>query len=102
MASENETQRPKFNEIYLDTNVLIAEGWPSRSILLDNVFRFAAWWGIQALLPDPVIKEAEDHWLRDVKRGMSEFDGAQKNLQRLASPIPCEVKGEHTPVEKLL
>jgi PIN domain len=102
MASESETQRPKFNGIYLDTNVLIAQGWPRPSILLNNVLRYAAVWGIQTLLPDPVTKEAEDHWLRDVKRGISEFDGAQKNLQRLASPIPCEVKGEHTPVEKLL
>ncbi len=102
MTSERETERPKFEGIYLDTNVLVAQGWPSPSILLNNVLRYASWWGIQILLPDPVIKEAEDHWLRDVKRGIFEFNGAHKNLQRLASPIPCEVKGEHTPVEKLL
>lgn len=102
MTAEHETQRPQFDGIYVDTNVLIAQGWPAPSILLNNVLRFGAWWGIKILLPDPVIKEAEDHWLRDVKRGISEFDGAQKNVQRLASPIPCEVKGEHTPIEKLL
>lgn len=102
MASEAGTPRPEFHGIYLDTNVLIAQGWPSPSIMLHNVFRFAAWWGIQTLLPDPVIKEAEDHWLREVKRGVSELAGAQKTLQRLASPIPCEAKEEHTAVEKLL
>lgn len=102
MASEANAARPEFHGIYVDTNVLIKQGWPSPSIMLNNVFRFAAWWKIQILLPDAVIKEAEDHWLRDVKRGIAELASAQRDLQRLASPIPCETKEEHTAVEKLL
>jgi|SRR5579863_1920924 PIN domain-containing protein len=93
---------PDFDGIYLDTNVLIAEGWPAPSIVLNNLLRYAAWWHIARLLPEPVLAEAEDHWLRGVKDGISRLSAASRELQRVAGPITCEVTTNHSPADKLL
>jgi len=91
-----------FHGIYLDTNVLKAEGWPVPSILLNNLLRYSAWWRIERFLPEPVLTEAEDHWLRGVKDGVSGLSAASRELQRIARPMKCEVNSDNTPVEKLL
>jgi hypothetical protein len=99
---ETNTPHPDFRGIYVDTNILLrGQGWPSPSILLNNLFRLAAWWGIYRFLPEPVLTEAEEHWLRGLKDGVSRLSSATKELQRLASPVVCETKTEHPSVESL-
>ena len=94
---------PDFQGIYLDTNVLLrGQGWPSPSIQLNNLLRLAGLCKIDRFLPEPVLKEAEEHWLRGVKEGISTLSGAKKELQRLANPMECEIKLDHLPVETLL
>jgi hypothetical protein len=101
MAAEDAP--PDFDGIYFDTNVLVrGQGWPSPSIPLNNVLRFAAWWGVSRFIPEPVLREAEEHWLRGVKGGVSGLSGAKNELKRLASPLTCETNIEHPTIEKLL
>lgn len=97
-----EAPHPDFQAIYLDTNMLKGEGWPTPSILLNNLFRFAVWWGIRVFLPEPVLKEAYEHWLRGVKDGISGLGSATRNLERLSGPVKCEIRSEHTPIENII
>jgi hypothetical protein len=93
---------PDFHAIFIDTNILNAEGWPDLSIALANVFKIAKWWRIGIFLPDPVLKEAQEHWLRQVKDKMSAIAAAKRELQRIASPAKCDVQLELPPIEALI
>jgi hypothetical protein len=92
---------PDFKAIYFDTNALLGTGWPEPSVLLHNVFVIGGWWGIKMFLPQPVVNEAEEHWLRKLKEQVSRVDNAAKELQRLAKPALCDVKTEHIPIAAL-
>jgi len=92
---------PDFKAIYFDTNALIGTGWPDPSVLLHNIFVIGDWWGIQMFLPEPVVKEAEEHWLRMVKEQVTRADSAARELQRIAKPAACEAKAEHPSIELL-
>jgi len=98
-----EPPHPEFHRIYLDTNVLLrGQGWPVPSIVLNNLLRLAELCSIERFLPEPVVKEAEEHWLREVKDGASKLSNAKRELHKSASPIQCDITLEHPPVEKLL
>src|SRR5258708_4574828 len=88
--------------IYLDTKVLFrGEQWPVPSILLNNLLRLAGLCGISRFLPNPVIKEAEEHWVRGVKDSISALSGAKRTLQRIATPLSCEINVAHPSIEDL-
>jgi hypothetical protein len=59
------TDEPAVNTLYLDTNILVAHNWPTISVELENLFRLAAWMKVSICVPEPVLREAEQHWLRD-------------------------------------
>ena len=92
---------PNFDAIYFDTNALLGAGWPDPSVVLHNVCTIAKTWEIQLFLPEPVIKEAEEHWLRMMKEQMSRVTSAIKDLQRVAIPAVCDARVEHTSIELL-
>jgi hypothetical protein len=94
-------QPPDFKAIYFDTNALLAAGWPDPSVLLRNVFVIGGWWGIQMFLPEPVVKEAEEHWFRRVREQITRADNAARDLQRVAKPAVCDAKVEHPAIERL-
>ncbi len=101
MTGEN--PQPDFHRIYLDTNVLLrGRGWPAPSILLNNLLRLAGLCGIDRFVPEPVLKEAEEHWLRGLKEGASKLLSAKRDLHRSATPIHCDITLEHPPIENLL
>lgn len=99
MSNTSNSPPPDFNAIYFDTNVLLEAGWPDPSVLLHNIFVIGAWWGIQMFLPEPVVKEAEEHWLRKVKESVSRVESAARELERVAKPAVCNAKAEHASIE---
>jgi hypothetical protein len=95
------SQPPDFNAIYFDTNALLAAGWPDPSVLLNNVFVIGGWCEIQMFLPEPVVREAEEHWLRNVDERVARAHGTIKDLQRVAKPALCDARAEHPPIKVL-
>src|ERR1700678_2405542 len=91
-----------FNALYLDTNVLIRSGWPSPQPKLNNFLMLAGWWSVPAFLPEPVVMEAEEHWVRGVRDKIASLRNAEKQLERLAQPVASGTKVEHSPVEQLV
>lgn len=92
-----------FQGIYLDTNVLLrGPQWPLPSILLNNLLRLAEMCGISRFIPEPVLKEAEDHWLRGVQEGILGLSGAARQFERAAKPIEFKTALEHPTPEILL
>jgi hypothetical protein len=96
-----DSTRPNFDAIYFDTNILLGTGWPNPSVVFHNVCILAINWGIPTFIPQPVIKEAEEHWLRGVREEMSRVNSAVKDLQRKAAPALCDAKVEFPSVETL-
>src|SRR5579872_1642499 len=98
-----EANDPDIQRIYMDTNVVLrGHGWPTPSILLNNLLRLADLCGIECLMPEPVLKEAEEHWSRGLKESASKLASAKKELHRSANPIRCEITLEHSSIEDLL
>jgi len=100
-VSPSNSQPPDFKAIYFDTNALLGAGWPDPSVRMRNVFVIGKWWGIQMFIPKPVVKEAEEHWLRKVKEQTAKTASAARELERLAKPVVCEAKTEHPSIELL-
>jgi hypothetical protein len=94
---------PYFRGVYLDTNVLTrGQQWPLPSIMLNNFLRLAELCGINRYLPEPVLREAEEHWSREVKEGITGLLRAAVQLERLAKPVECESTLQHPTAENLL
>jgi hypothetical protein len=103
LMAPGEAPHPDFQRIYLDTNVLLrGQGWPDPSILLNNLLRLASLCGIDRFVPEPVFREAEEHWLRRLKEGASKLLNAKRELHKVANPIRCDITLEHSPIETLL
>lgn len=64
MAASSDALPPSFDRIYLDSEPMIAAGWPRISTELLNVLRFANVLGIGVFLPEATREELEAHWLR--------------------------------------
>jgi hypothetical protein len=80
-----------FSALYLDTNVLVRSQWPSASVKLQNALRLASWWGIPVFLPEPVLMEAEQHWIRAVQNKVTGLDSAANQLDRISRPIDAQI-----------
>src|SRR5579864_3660496 len=98
----DEAASPDFQGVYLDTNVMRGKQWPLPSILLNNFLRLAELCEINRFLPEPVLKEAEEHWFREVKEQIGGLSRAAEQLARLARPVECGPKVEHPSAETLL
>ncbi len=96
-----DSPHPDFHGIYLETNILLTCRWPVPSILLANLFKLATWWRIPVFLPEPVIQEAEAHWLRKIEDAAFRLNTAKKTLRKTATPANCEITIDQPPTEKL-
>lgn len=91
---------PDFQAIYLDTNPLLIAEWPGVSVALGNLLYGAhEWWGIPAFIPEPVLIEAEEHWIRDFQNGVCGLRNAAQQIKRKAGSVPCETNAEHTSLD---
>src|SRR5690242_7514985 len=94
--------RPRFNAIYFDTNILVGHRWPEPRPAFQGLLRLARWWKIAIFFPEPTLTEAESHWLRKVEEAVGELTGACRRLPRIAAPVPCEVTVKHPTASDLL
>jgi hypothetical protein len=85
-----------FNVLYLDTNILIGSSWPQIGLRLENLLILASWSKVSVFIPDPVEREAEEHWLRAVSEHASGLTGAAENFRRITRQVSgaVEVKCE--------
>ena len=93
--------RPAFNAIYLDSNILIANRWPNPTPALYNLLRLAHWWKITPYVPEPVLEEVESHWFRGVADAAQVLASAARKFCKIAAPIRCEVTLKHSEIEEL-
>lgn len=99
----SQTPNRDFKAVYLDTNVLLrGQGWPVPSILLNNLFRLAALCGVQNCIPEPVIKEAEEHWLRQMNDSITKLTNAKREMNKSSGPVQCEIKLDHPTIGELM
>jgi hypothetical protein len=97
-----DTVPPDFQAIYFDTNPLLAAEWPGVSVILGNLLYGArTWWNIPTFIPETVLMEAEENWVRDLQDEISRFRNAAQQVERKAGSIPCYTRIDHSPVEKL-
>ena len=68
------TQKAKFSTVYFDTSVLQGHGWPKISPRLSVLFNLASDVGIPCVIPDPVLVELEEKWLREFDERLRKFD----------------------------
>jgi hypothetical protein len=74
-ASTSEpTQKVKFSTVYFDTSVLQGHGWPKISPRLSILFNLASDVGIPCVIPDPVLVELEEKWLREFDERLRKFN----------------------------
>jgi predicted nucleic acid-binding protein len=63
--------------IYLDTNVLIKEGWPDISVKLREMLILARASQIGVVVPEAVEREVKAHWFRELKKRLMELAKAE-------------------------
>jgi hypothetical protein len=87
----------EFNALYLDTNVLIGANWPALALRLENLLVLTGWMKVSIFLPEPVEREAEQHWLREVRDSSAGLVGSVENFQRLTRRVKgiAEVRAEN-------
>lgn len=73
--------------IYLDTNILLAEGWPRISVKLREMLTLARGSQISVVLPEAVEREVKAHWLRDLEEQLTELTAAERHFGALTSNI---------------
>ena len=81
-----------FNTLFLDTNVLIDSNWPSVSVRLEAVLSLAQWCQLVLVIPEPVEKEAEEHWRRNVRDSVTSLESAAGKFRRLSRGIEGSVE----------
>lgn len=87
VAAAEATAVLEFNTLYLDTNVLTESNWPAVSSRLGNLLSLASLCKVAVLIPEPVEKEAEEHWLRQVRSSLASIEGAARDFHRLCRGI---------------
>lgn len=83
----NKKSKVDFNAVYLDTNALIVGNWPVPSLVLENVLRFAEWLKVSVFIPEPVEREAEQHWLREVRDSATGIHSSIENFRRITRRV---------------
>ena len=81
--SGNVDIRDCFSERLL-TNAFL---WPAPSAELENLFSFASWLNIRLFIPEPVEREVEEHWLREVGDSLAAVKGSIAEFKRVSSRV---------------
>lgn len=69
---------------------------------LSNLFYGARrWWNIPTFIPEPVLVEAEEHWLRELQEEESRLAGAGRQFERKAGSVPAETEIKYTSLVEL-
>lgn len=102
VAHEDRRPRLDISGLYLDTSVLVASNWPALSVKLENMFILASWMKVSVFLPEPVEKETEEHWLRDVRERMAGLAGARDQFERITRRITGTAEVKHESEQELL
>lgn len=92
---------PDYNTIFFDSNELLANGWPDTSVKLSNLLYVGQGWGIVPVIPQAVMDETEAHWIRTIETKAAALSSAKKEFERLARPVICEVRIEHTEIDQM-
>ena len=100
-SASSKTAKPSFNALYFDTNVLISFNWPTPSLRLENLFGLANWMKISLFLPEPVEKEAEEHWIREVRDSVAGFSGPVREFERVTNRVGGHVAITHDAIKEL-
>ncbi len=91
-----------FSAIYFDTEPLRRSNWPDQSVILRNVFTVANRWGLDILIPEPVERQTEEQWLRNVRSRSTKLESAAKDMNRFISPVGTNARTEHENLDVLL
>jgi len=81
-----------FNTLYLDTNVLTESNWPSLSVRLETLLSLALLCKVAVVIPEAVEKEAEDHWLRNIRNSVASLESAAGDFRRLSRGVGGSVE----------
>jgi PIN domain len=71
------------DRIYFDTSALWADRWPNASTSLLNLVSLARSLGIRCLMPEPVLVEIEQKWIRELYEKERELNS---HTQRIDGP----------------
>lgn len=80
-------ERLGFNALYVDTNVLTGSNWPDPSVQLRNVFALASRWSVKVFFPEPVRRETEEHWVRNVRKKTQAMESAVSDFNRITRAV---------------
>jgi hypothetical protein len=106
MFSSDKTQTARaealgFDALYFDTDVLIANNWPAPSLALENLLLLAVWARVACFVPEPVLQQAEEHWLRGALDRGSRLRSAAQEFVRITRQVGGCAKAEHEDAEVL-
>jgi hypothetical protein len=90
-----------FDALYFDTNALISANWPAPTLRLENLLVLTGWMKVAVFLPEPVEREAEQHWLREVRDSAAGLTGSAENFRRMTRQVRGSVEF-HTENEEAL
>jgi len=82
-----------FNALYLDTNALIAGNWPAPALRLENLLVLTGWLRVSVFVPTPVEREAEEHWLREVRGSFAGLHSSIENFHRITRRVSGTAEG---------
>src|SRR5229473_2653617 len=72
----------RFDAIYLDTEVLYRNGWPSRSIELRILIELSRMLSLAVLVPEAVEMERQRQWINDVEEEFRALSKAHKAVSK--------------------
>jgi hypothetical protein len=90
--STDKEQRIDFNALYLDTNALLAGNWPAPTLRLENLLALTMWLDVSVFIPEPVEREVEQHWLREVRDSSAGLQGSIENFRRITRRVSGTAK----------
>ncbi len=66
--------------VYLDTNILIKESWPTISVKLREMLILARASQISVVMPEAVEREVKAHWSRDLHERLNRLTKAERDF----------------------
>lgn len=82
------TAEPTYRRIYWDTNILIHEKWPDVSAAMAQALSLGNSLKVEAVLLEPVERELEAHWRRDLLSAQGSFDHFRQMVKRVELQVP--------------
>jgi len=72
----------EFGRIYFDTEPLTQSQWPQVSTALGNVLALAGAFGVQLVVPQPVLEERQEQWVRNLDDKVQDLVRAHRKLEK--------------------